>query len=245
MKKGVLTLFIFAVFLFSLTSISAGSLGRFTQDTTISLHQVCDNCTFVNLTSISFPNGSTLIINREMNKSLNDYNYSFSDTSLSGLYIYNTCGDQDGPLVCENIEFTVNKLGEELTTGRAIIYILLTLFIFLLFLFTFYINIILPSGNQRNGRGQITKIIRLKYIKIMLIPVTFALFNWFLNLLLSISNNLIDKFEIYNGMISWLFSVSISLSWPVFVVCLVWFGFVLLRDFKWNEQIKRWGKVMT
>ena len=237
-------LFLFAI-LFSFTLISAGSLGRFTQDTTISLHQICDNCTFVNITSISFPNGSILIINREMNKSLNDYNFSFSDTSSPGLYIYNTCGDQDGPLVCENIEFDINKLGEELTTGRAIIYLILTFFIFLLFVFTLYINIILPSGNQKNSKGQITGIIRLKYVKIMLVPVTFALFNWFLNLLLSISNNLVDKFEIYNGMISWLFSVSISLSWPVFVVSLIWVIFVLLRDFKWNEQIKKWGKVLT
>lgn len=244
MKEGVSTLFIFAI-IFSLTLISSSTLGIFEQDSTISLHQVCDNCSFVNLTSVTFPNGTIESIEANMTKIGQDYNFSFSNTGIPGLYIYNTCGDQDGILQCENIDFTINKLGEELTTGRGLVYILLTLLMFVLFCFALGINIILPFENERNFRGQITKIIRWKYVKIMMIPVTYGLFVWFLNLLLNISNSLIDKFDIYNAMISFLFSTFISLSWAVFVVCLVWVIFVFIRDLGWREQIKKFGKVMT
>lgn len=244
MKKSVLILSILVIFLLMSINISVGFLGYFPQNSNISLHQVCDNCTFVNLTSISFPNGSIQSFNIEMIKTINDYTYFFFDTNLIGPYSYNTCGDQDGILVCENIPFIINPLGEELTTGRGIIYILLTVIIFLLFLFLLYVNLALPMKNETDNRGRVVRIVKKKYIKIGLIPITYTVFIWFLNLLVGISTNLISGFDIYLGMIDFVFFLFMRLSYIIWVVCLVWFMYNWLRDLNWNKQIKKFGRVI-
>ena len=131
-----------------------------------------------------------------------------------------------------------------MTTGKSIIYILLTLLIFILFLFVLFINISIPYSNQMNKFGGIIAITKYKYLKIMLVPVTHALFNWFLNLLLSISNNLLDNLNIYYGMISFLTETSIMLSWPIFIVALIWVMIEWIRDLEWNKQIKKFGSAV-
>ncbi len=242
MKREGLLIFAFAFILLSITGISAGSLGIFEQDSTISLHQTCDNCTFVNLTSVKLPNGTILNIDALMTKINFDYNYSFSSTDLDGDYKYNTCGNPDGIIVCENIDFIVNKLGEEFTTGKALTYILLTIFVFVLFVFVLWLNIIIPFHNVKNSKGNVIMITKSKYWKIALINVTFGLFNWFLNLLVNISDKLISGFSAYYNMLSFVSEVSIKMAWPVFIVTLVWFFYNWIVDTNLNKIIKQWGE---
>ncbi len=231
-------------FVIMLGSISASSLGIFSQDSTISLHQICDNCTFVNLTSIKFPNGSLRAFNKAMTKVNQDYNFSFSATNSLGDYKYNTCGDSDGVIVCENIDFTINKLGEELTGAKTGLYIMLTIFVFGLFVFSFWLNMVIPLSNQVDEKGNMIFITRKKYIKIALVPVTYSLFAWFLNLILTISDKLISGFGIYYAMFSFFTQSFIALIYPVFILTLVWFFWNFFRDMKWSKQIQRWGRVV-
>lgn len=197
--------------------------------------------------SIDYPDGAYLKENASMtNRNNGDFNITLSDVELNQLGFY-----EWRAFCCDGVncasgfdEFEVTETGEILTTAKGIIYLLLTLFIFLLFLFVLYINISLPMGNEKNKSGEITKIIKKKYIKIALIPVTYSLFVWFLNLLLSISDNLTGKFDIYYGLISFLFLVFLRLTYPVWIVCLVWFMYNWIRDIHWNKQIKKWGRVI-
>jgi len=224
--------------------VSAEPLGIFTQGSTISLHQICNNCTSVNVTSITFPNGTLRKLNSSMSRDGEDYNLSFSDTQSIGDYRYNTCGDLDGIRTCENIPFTINRTGEELTGARSNLYILLTVMVFILFIALLWFNIAIPYRNKANAKGDVIRIVRAKYLKIALIPITHAIFNWFLNLLLSISNNLITGLDIYFGMISFVFNLSLLIVYPVWVFCFVWFFFNLIRDYKWNEKIKKFGRAV-
>ena len=115
--KIVSYVFFFMV-LFSLVNISAESnpcgndgsfLGRFDQGAIINLIQTCDSCTYVNLSTITFPDATQLVINDVMTKNGVNYNYSFSNTTATGCYFYSVYGDKDGTLQSEVIGFEVGQ----------------------------------------------------------------------------------------------------------------------------------------
>jgi len=108
----------FSILLISL--ISSTSLGTFEKDSCITLHQVCSNCTYVNLTGILYPNGTWQYLNEEMTKEGSDYNYTFCSTSTLGNYIYSTKGDPNGIEDSEPIRFSITPTGIEQTTSQGI-----------------------------------------------------------------------------------------------------------------------------
>lgn len=88
-------------------------LGTFKQRDTINLMQTCDSCTYVNLSSITYPNSNVDFFNTAMTKQGYEFNYSFSNTSQLECYSYKVCGDKDGTLRCESISFKITPSGEE------------------------------------------------------------------------------------------------------------------------------------
>lgn len=109
--KKILIAFVF-LSLISLASASS-NLGTFKSGECVDIYQSCDNCTYVNLTSITYPNSTVLKLDQEMTKNGVDYNYSFCQTYPTGTYKYNVCGDKDGGFKCEDIVFIVNPTGVE------------------------------------------------------------------------------------------------------------------------------------
>lgn len=106
--------------IFLLTFVSSfTTLGTFKKGTCIQLHQICDDCNYVNLTSVTFPNSTIRNLNELMTKNGNDYNYSWCNTTDIGSYLYNTCGDYEGTHTCENIGFEINAIGFESTDARS------------------------------------------------------------------------------------------------------------------------------
>jgi hypothetical protein len=104
------------MFLFSL--VSAEDCTRlsekpFKQYDIITLKQTCDSCTYVNLSSISYPNSTLSYINSLMTKQGVDYNYSFSDTSTLGTYLYVVAGDKDSGFDTETFCFEVTTSGKD------------------------------------------------------------------------------------------------------------------------------------
>lgn len=86
-------------------------LGTFKQGSIINLIQTCDSCTYVNISSVTYPDSTKEIINSEMTKSGTDYNYSFNGTTLLGCYSYSVYGDKGGTLTSEVISFQVTPSG--------------------------------------------------------------------------------------------------------------------------------------
>ena len=120
MKKLLLTLILLSIVP---TILALSSLGTFEQDKNLELLQVCDNCSAVNLTTVQLPNSSILNINTSMSEVELTYNYTFTGTDLVGLYIYTTCGDPDGVITCESVDFQITTTGDNVDLSNIIIVI--------------------------------------------------------------------------------------------------------------------------
>lgn len=108
----------FAVFLIGLVGAEvnpcgddASFLGVFKANDNVSLKQVCDNCTYVNVSSVKYPDSNFTYLNESMTKNGVDYNYTFSNTSNSGCYSYTVFGDKNGITAVETINFEINPTG--------------------------------------------------------------------------------------------------------------------------------------
>lgn len=97
---------------------TAQTLGTFQKDECISLPQTCDNCTYVNISNVIYPNSSIALGQVEMTKVGTYYNYSFCRTNVSGIYIVNTFGDDDGFTTSNSYDFIINPQGIESTQQR-------------------------------------------------------------------------------------------------------------------------------
>lgn len=97
---------------FDFDTTSNNDLGTFKQGECVSLFQTCDNCSYVNVTSVIYPDGTVNFIQGSMTKQGIDYNYSFCDTNTLGDYKYTTHGDKGGADVTEVINFRITSSGE-------------------------------------------------------------------------------------------------------------------------------------
>lgn len=100
MKKIFLILLVGIFFIACLTQINAGklTLGTFKQNENVRIVQVCDDATYVNISSVSYPNGSVALSETKMNPiGSGEFYYDFSNTLELGTY--DVRGISDG---CEN-----------------------------------------------------------------------------------------------------------------------------------------------
>ena len=106
MKKVILTI-ILGIFLISMAS---ASLGKFEQYECINIKTIL-NATSVNISTISYPNGTVAVSNQAMSKTASTFNYTFCNTSTTGTYIYDYFTDE-GKVYVNDFEITpMGKLG--------------------------------------------------------------------------------------------------------------------------------------
>jgi len=121
-------LLVFSIILLSLASASipklegnvvkiglaSTSLDTFKQNECVNIKVLCDNCTYVNLTSVSYPINSSDVLKGqyEMTGDGGTYNYSFCNTNTLGIYSYTSCGNDDGNNVCISEVFEITSTGE-------------------------------------------------------------------------------------------------------------------------------------
>lgn len=139
------------------------------------------------------------------------------------------------------IGFQVSNAQIEIPTSESIIYILLTLGVFLIFGLGLYFSIAIPYSNQTNEKGAVIKVTKAKYFKLFTIGLTYAFFVWLLNILIGVSNNF-ASLTLYYGFISFLFSIFIRLTIPIMILILVIMGAELIRDSNVTKTIKRFGQ---
>jgi len=116
MKK--LYLFLFSILLIGMISAvnecnnDNSYLGTFKQGETITLRQTCNDCTYVNLSSVSYPNSTVMNYDVEMTKNGIEFSNSSNDTSLSGCYSYSVYGDKGGIKTSETIDYRITPSGQ-------------------------------------------------------------------------------------------------------------------------------------
>lgn len=167
----------FGILLISCTSAAFISLGIFKAGDNVSLIQLCDDCTYNNITSIIYPNGTIALGEAEMTKDGTQYNYTYLPIlEIYGTYTVNGFGDEGGADTVWAYTFEVTYMGQELTNSQAILYLgLLGLLILIMGIIFFGIGL-LPNKNTTDEEGKIMSISYLKYLRTSLWFVEWILF---------------------------------------------------------------------
>ena len=112
------------IFLISLASAEDESWGYVKAGDCISLTQTCGNCTFVNITGITYPNKTDSGLSEPitMQKIGTFFNHSFCETSSLGEYIVSGDHNLDGEIGSWNANFESTKNGKASPEGIVIIF---------------------------------------------------------------------------------------------------------------------------
>jgi len=124
MNKQVI--FIFAL-MFMLTFVSADSIGDgYKVDEEMQVTNYCQagTCTYMNLSSIEYPNGTITYLNSGMTQNGQTFNYTFTPDQV-GTYYFVTCGDST-IAACDKDYFITTYNGE--VNNDVAIYIVLLIF---------------------------------------------------------------------------------------------------------------------
>ncbi len=245
MENKTWILVLVGLFLISFTSsANCDPWQTFTQDTQIDLIQKCPSCSYVNITSITYPNG-TVFLNEDMTQTNINFNYTLPDSSQVGVISYGTIGDKNGasPPNYEELCVRITKTGQTFETPESLTYFILAFGVLLLFLLSFYFLIATPYENEVNKKGAVIKITKLKYVKLGLILLTWVLFTWFLNILIGLSDNFVSL-TMYYGFFGFIFQTMNNLAIPLGLVILVISIFEIIRDADLYENIKKLGSAM-
>src|SRR6056297_871816 len=113
-SKRVITMLTFIVLsMFLINSISAlDSLGTYKKGQDVRITQVCSDATYINVSSIAYPNGTIAVSGIEMTPAgSGEYYYDFNQTSALGKY--HVRGISDGCTETFATYFEVNSTGME------------------------------------------------------------------------------------------------------------------------------------
>jgi len=118
--KYLLIVFTFVLFL-SFVNSAQPSLGTFKKGECISLVQICESCTYNNISYVLYPNSSTALSNVQMTRDDTFYNYTFCDTNIIGEYLVNGFGDEDGTKEIWVYDFRITGSGDSVSTTQGIL----------------------------------------------------------------------------------------------------------------------------
>lgn len=240
------------IFLFTLLLISFSSAieceGTFKQDTEINLLQKCPSCTFVNITSITYPNG-TVFFNDEMQQNGTNFNFTLPDSSQEGRITYGTIGDKNGvsPPAFEELCIEITKTGTSVGTGESLMYIWILIVLAALTTLGVYLSIIIPYVNieEETRDGKIIRAITFtKYMKVIVIWITSGIFLIFLSILTGMINNYVQFIELKSlstNMYTFITILTYGLSTTVMIVLFVF----IYKDLLWNAEIRKNGKAFV
>ncbi len=244
MKKILLTLIIG---MFLISGISASNFGvnqidcsfidTFTLNETIDLWQTCSDCTFVNISSIIYPDGTKDIVNLGMTKSGTFYNYTFSNTSQLGTYFYNVFGDKNTLNKTETLCFDITPNGEVFTQGKAISYIGFIIILFFMFGLSLFGSIVIPWKHVRTQEGYIVGINEMRYVKLILWALNYVL----LMFLFGLSYKFFREagIEGFTSFFYWAYKIMESFIYPTLIATVIFMVMAFLASKRLREQLER------
>jgi hypothetical protein len=232
----------FVIILSSFANAEIQTLGTFKLGDDISLLQICGTCTYNNITSVHVTQNTTKIIeNLPMTRDGSVYNLTLTSdqASVLGEYIVNGIGDLDGTNTVWNYNFFVTHTGFTLTTGESVLYFLMTIVLFILIFIIFYLIFTLPSKDERDpNKGFIIRIVKLKYLRMVLIGIVYPLIIVVLNLLNGLAVNF-ATLNIFAGVIGFIFLAMLRVAWVYTIIIILWILYNLLRDTKAKDLIRK------
>lgn len=225
-----------AIFLGTVQLISAeqSNLGVMKQNSCFDLYQTCNDCTWVNLTSIKYPNGTIETFNLYMTKKNQNFNYSFCNSSQAGAYTYTVCGDKGGVYMCEVLGLTVSPSGTVLSSAQSTTYILIFIIAFFIFLGLMITGLYLPAHNESDEMtGYIIAVSNIKYVKFVCLGLAYGVSMLLAYLSWMLSFSFLPEMEFIATMFKFLFYTMAVIALPAFIFLI----YLMIANWNRDSQI--------
>lgn len=240
--RKILFLIIAMILLMGIVSAGKESLEAINPGETARIVQTCPDATYVNISSVAYPNSSVAVENVSMiPKGNGEWYYYFNLTQVRGRY--DIRGISNG---CEEAFIFYLPVGKESSVGESILYILLMTVMLLTLSALIYLSFTLKFSNEKsisqtNGDIFVTKVTKTKYIKLGCILFSYGLLLWNLNMLSGILVNFISLQGLAR-MVTNTYMFFNFLSRPVLIFILILVLINIWRDLIFNKEILKFGK---
>ena len=229
MKNKIILTIILGIFLISMAS---ASLPPVEQNVCIQIKTIL-NTTSVNISTITYPNETTLFLNKDMTKNALTFNYTFCGTDTIGIYIYDYF---DAELNTYVNDFKVTADGKEFTTQNSISYLGFILIILFTFFLTMYGAGRIEWKNKKNNEGKILTINNFKYVKILL--YTLAYFELMFLFGLSYKFCREANIEGFTNFFNFIYQLFSTLIYPIIVFLVIVVFVIWINNLKLSKRLK-------
>lgn len=136
------------LFILPLAVAEVQTFGTFKQGQAIELLQLCGNCSYSNITLITYPNSTAILTNGNMTKIGTKFNFTLSGarTTATGKYIVNGVANPNGLDTIWSYDFDVTPSGKTLKTGEGGINIWISISVFLVAGLFIFGALLTPKG---------------------------------------------------------------------------------------------------
>ncbi|MAH48481.1 hypothetical protein CMI37_21830 [Candidatus Pacearchaeota archaeon] len=224
---------------------AAQDIGTIRRNDCITLPQVCENCTYNNISSVLAPVNRTLLLaNVPMTKDDTYYNYSFCNTTELGGYIVNGFGDLDGTKTAWTYNFEVTGTGFEFTSSRSTYYIGLLAMLVFFFVITIFAIPKIPTGNNSDNYGMLMSINHLKHLKPVLMIVSWIIL---IGIIFTSSNIALAYLgsSMFGQLLFRMYQIMFSMTLPGIVVMFIFIFINIFRDREMKKMIERGVDIQT
>lgn len=227
--KYIYLLFLFLLFIPMLSAQE--SLGVIKQNECIRLYQTCPSCSYINISSVIYPDKTVANSSLALTTTDNfEYYADFCSTSQLGKYIVNGKGDVDGTDTAFAYDFEVTSSGRPTQTYKLVATIVLFLF-FISFVGIFYITT-KKINYERWYNSIIQKYEHRNYVKVVISSIGYNLiknkFIWYYAFILPIILIITDMcytFDVDN-MIEFMKIILMIYYFGIILVGIYFFGFL-------------------
>jgi hypothetical protein len=238
MKKLLLVL-IFGMILLSGVGSAIDNYGSKQINKQFSFCQVCQDATYITLSSIETPNSTVQINSNMTSMGAGEFCYNYTPNQIGR---YDFRGISNG---CENTFATyleITYTGEQITSQQTYIYIAALVFLSLLIVGLGYIITILPNGDSKNESGEIIEINQLKHFRKVL-----GIVIWIFGACIAFIISNLGLAYLPNPMIGNFFFALWKISFYITIVGIpIYFCFIIysfVRDKRFQNILDRGGGV--
>lgn len=233
-----LLMMIFLVILIS-SSINAEQINK-----NINLNVQCSNSTYSNITSVIYKTNSTYILKGEyaMTKSGTNYNYTLNSTlnNNAGTLEINYHCNVNGIDTTAGYLIDVTNSGFGLSTSQSILYILGLALAFIFFIISLYFSIVIPFRNTRGQVGNVIDINWYKYLKMILIAVSYMLLLLISGMAYNVTYNFLNLNAI-SSIFNWIYWIMLSSLYPLIVIIFIFMVIIGIQDNVLKKKLERGG----
>ena len=243
MENRLILLTLLLVLFLPFISAEVQTLGTFHQGECVTLIQTCPNCTYINITSVLYPNSSPALGEVSMSGTGTIFTYEFCDTSIIGQYIVNGIGDIDGLDTTWVYDFLITPTGKLFSLGDILIYAFFLILCLCLSVISYklikghppsedeLVTLKLYETKKRNEFLYFLKVLRSKLW-------TLGVFGLYLSLLvfLAILNQVVYNLNLVELNEILKYSV-ILFSWGLIPFVLFWIGYIFITFYKASSKI--------